>query len=390
MMAARISTCGPSACRADHGRAQRFRPPLSLRGSPAKTPALVARAVAPVTNRSSAAQLGRELCSQGLSCVRWLRCRTNPRSAEGESERDQDQRGSRVARGEPQHAAELGAPLRLSQAPPHGRRPPPVRAGRARGAARALLETHNISSAIEVARQRGEGPSSPSRLLDAFDHFDEPAADRVMEESLAVRSVDRTVEEVLLPAHRDGRGPRDPRGRVGAGLPLGHGMALRRPARRARRLPRPGRDLLRLLRAARPRVAARAGARARGAPRRLPLAASLASTSRPSGWPAPCAPWTRPRSCSAAARPRSTCWAGWSTPSARWAPPRRCSSTASRCRSRAITRSPRWARAHRGGRAAQAVRGHRPPRAPGRRGPGRGRAPADNPACPAISLAAYR
>lgn len=65
---------------------------------------------------------------------------------------------------------------------------------------RALLETHNISSAIEVARQRGEGPSSPSRLLDAFDHFDEAGADRVMEESLAVRSVDRTVEEVLLPA----------------------------------------------------------------------------------------------------------------------------------------------------------------------------------------------
>jgi DNA-binding transcriptional MerR regulator len=65
---------------------------------------------------------------------------------------------------------------------------------------RALLETHNISSAIEVARQRGEGPSSPSRLLDAFDRFDETAADRVLEESLAVRSVERTVEEVLLPA----------------------------------------------------------------------------------------------------------------------------------------------------------------------------------------------
>lgn len=75
---------------------------------------------------------------------------------------------------------------------------------------RALLETHNISSAIEVARQRGEGPSSPSRLLDSFDHFDEAGADRIMEESLAVRSVDRTVEEVLLPAiemaqDRDGR-----------------------------------------------------------------------------------------------------------------------------------------------------------------------------------------
>jgi DNA-binding transcriptional MerR regulator len=75
---------------------------------------------------------------------------------------------------------------------------------------RALMETHNISSAIEVARQRGEGPSSPTRLLDAFDHFDEGSADRVMEESLAVRSVERSVEEVLLPAvelaeGRDGR-----------------------------------------------------------------------------------------------------------------------------------------------------------------------------------------
>ena len=65
---------------------------------------------------------------------------------------------------------------------------------------RALMETHNISSAIELARQRGEGPSTPSRLLDAWDHFDEGLADRVLEESLAVRSIERTVEEVLLPA----------------------------------------------------------------------------------------------------------------------------------------------------------------------------------------------
>ena len=65
---------------------------------------------------------------------------------------------------------------------------------------RALLETHNISSAIQVARQRGEGPSSAARLVDAFDRFDEPTADRVMEESLAVRSVERTVEDLLLPA----------------------------------------------------------------------------------------------------------------------------------------------------------------------------------------------
>lgn len=76
---------------------------------------------------------------------------------------------------------------------------------------RALLETHNISSAIELARQRGEGPSSPSRMLDAWDHFDESLADRVLEESLAVRSVERSVEEVLLPAleQADGREGRE-------------------------------------------------------------------------------------------------------------------------------------------------------------------------------------
>jgi DNA-binding transcriptional MerR regulator len=65
---------------------------------------------------------------------------------------------------------------------------------------RALLETHNISSAIEVARQRGEGPGSASRLLEAFDRFDDALADRFLEESLSLRSVERTVEELLLPA----------------------------------------------------------------------------------------------------------------------------------------------------------------------------------------------
>ena len=65
---------------------------------------------------------------------------------------------------------------------------------------RALLETHNISSAIEVARQRGEGPGSAHRLLEAFDRFDDTLADRFAEESLSLRSVERTVEEILLPA----------------------------------------------------------------------------------------------------------------------------------------------------------------------------------------------
>ncbi|HMC07361.1 MAG TPA: MerR family DNA-binding transcriptional regulator [Solirubrobacterales bacterium] len=64
----------------------------------------------------------------------------------------------------------------------------------------ALRETGNISSAIEVARRRGRGLGSPARLLQAFDRFDEPAADRELESSLAIRSLERSVEELLLPA----------------------------------------------------------------------------------------------------------------------------------------------------------------------------------------------
>jgi MerR family transcriptional regulator, light-induced transcriptional regulator len=61
-----------------------------------------------------------------------------------------------------------------------------------------LAETHNVSSAISLARERGEGPSSSSRLTAAFNAFDEDRANRLLEESLALRSVERTVEELLL------------------------------------------------------------------------------------------------------------------------------------------------------------------------------------------------
>jgi DNA-binding transcriptional MerR regulator len=61
-----------------------------------------------------------------------------------------------------------------------------------------LAETHNVSSAISLARERGEGPSTPSRLTAAFTAFDEDAANRLLEESLGLRSVERTIEEVLL------------------------------------------------------------------------------------------------------------------------------------------------------------------------------------------------
>ena len=63
-----------------------------------------------------------------------------------------------------------------------------------------LAETHNVSSAISLARERGEGPSTPSRLCGAFGAFDEDTANRLLEESLGLRSVERTIEEVLLEA----------------------------------------------------------------------------------------------------------------------------------------------------------------------------------------------
>jgi DNA-binding transcriptional MerR regulator len=74
---------------------------------------------------------------------------------------------------------------------------------------RALLKTHNVYSAIKLAREKGTWSSPPAELLDAFRSFDEEAADRVMEESLTVRSLERVVDEVLLPAvhiaaHREG------------------------------------------------------------------------------------------------------------------------------------------------------------------------------------------
>ena len=63
-----------------------------------------------------------------------------------------------------------------------------------------LTETHNVSSAVSLARERGEGPSSPARLADAFAAFDEEAANRLLEESLALRSCERTIDDVLLAA----------------------------------------------------------------------------------------------------------------------------------------------------------------------------------------------
>jgi DNA-binding transcriptional MerR regulator len=64
----------------------------------------------------------------------------------------------------------------------------------------ALAQTGNISSAIELARQRQSAPATGDELRAALESYDEAAADRAMEESLALRPLERTVEELLLPA----------------------------------------------------------------------------------------------------------------------------------------------------------------------------------------------
>jgi DNA-binding transcriptional MerR regulator len=64
----------------------------------------------------------------------------------------------------------------------------------------AFDETHNVSSAIALARQRGVGLPSSSRVGVALSRFEEDKAAQLLEESLALRSLERTIEEVLLPA----------------------------------------------------------------------------------------------------------------------------------------------------------------------------------------------
>lgn len=67
----------------------------------------------------------------------------------------------------------------------------------------ALDETGNIGAAIQLARQRQEAPAAETGLVAALKAFDEQAADRAMEESLAIRPVERTIEELLLPTLDD-------------------------------------------------------------------------------------------------------------------------------------------------------------------------------------------
>lgn len=64
----------------------------------------------------------------------------------------------------------------------------------------ALSETGDVSAAIAIVAQRGEGPATPGRLSLAFTDFDEQKADHILEQSLSMRSLERTIEHVLLDA----------------------------------------------------------------------------------------------------------------------------------------------------------------------------------------------
>jgi hypothetical protein len=62
----------------------------------------------------------------------------------------------------------------------------------------ALASGLSISSAISVARDGLRGGGDP--LIGALTSFDGPAADEAMESALGMRSLERSVEEVLLPS----------------------------------------------------------------------------------------------------------------------------------------------------------------------------------------------
>jgi hypothetical protein len=64
----------------------------------------------------------------------------------------------------------------------------------------AFEQTGEISSAVAIARERGAGPPSHHGLRATFSRFCAEKADLLLEESLAMRTLERTVESVLLGA----------------------------------------------------------------------------------------------------------------------------------------------------------------------------------------------
>ena len=228
----------------------------------------------------------------------------------------------------------------------------------------AFEQTHNVSSAVRLARERGPGPASSRRLRSALVRFDEEEADRVMEESLTVRSVERTIEEVLLPGVELIAAPEGemPTPEHGFAWRWASALAGRRPPGGAAGLTRGGRPDLRCEPPARRRGPPRAGARARAAPRGRARAVPRRRLRSGSPHRGPRDAGPARRSCSPAGVRRWMRWGASCTRRAARAPASGCSTSAGRCRraagprcrgsvgarSRPGTRS----RAHLDGRAA--------------------------------------
>ena len=82
----------------------------------------------------------------------------------------------------------------------HRRQPPQLRAGRAADPARRPRRDRQHLLGDRAGPPAPGGAGHDGDLLAAFESFDEAAADRAIEESLALRPLERTVEELLLPA----------------------------------------------------------------------------------------------------------------------------------------------------------------------------------------------
>ena len=180
----------------------------------------------------------------------------------------------------------------------------------------ALAQTGNISSAIELARQRQSAPASGGDMLAALESFDEGAADRAIEESLALRPLERTVEELLLPAIDELAADPDREAELEFAARWATGW-LHGARRLASAASRPaGHPAARLpARAWTPR---RFTPRPSTSPCAAPASASSSSptSSATSASSAPSAPSTRPRSSSAAPAPRPRARSSWSARSA--------------------------------------------------------------------------
>ena len=116
------------------------------------------------------------------------------------NERNTDKCCSSDVGRQPEHPEKLGAALRFPEPQRSAGGHRQYALGEIEALKLTLAETHNVSSAISLARERGEGPSSSARLAAAFGAFDEDKANRLLEESLTLRSYERTIEEVLLEA----------------------------------------------------------------------------------------------------------------------------------------------------------------------------------------------